>query len=211
MNEPKRIRIISIAIVLILAAAVFFNEAYGTEVIQSNDMNAQTAGDLAISGSRSYGLSSALGDVDIGDCLASKQISILIIWQNQWVVENPLCVARELDSIGAHNAAAKVRCQTVTIKAVYPIESECLVAVMARQREVIVPMPVREDDDEDDRMEALYARIAAHEDREAKQVSAAEKAADRAIAAAQRANQAEIDRKEDAQQTLEAYKEAMRE
>jgi hypothetical protein len=148
--------VVCIFIVGLLAFATHANADVDRDVIQSNDMNtnnlAQTAGDLAYD-STALGLSSSLGDVDISDCLASKQISVLIIWQNQWLVENPLCVARDLDSIGAHIAAAKVRCATKTLTAAYPIESECIEAVKARPTRIPPPPPpleITESGDDDD-------------------------------------------------------------
>ncbi len=132
-NEPDRISLIWLIIAAVIAVTIVFDVAYGSgdEVIQSNDMNAQTAGDLAISGSRAYGLSQSLGDIDINDCLASTQWGI-IVFQKQGLVENPWCQSQYLDAIGAHEAAAKVRCTTDTLKTIYPIEGECIVAVTAR-------------------------------------------------------------------------------
>lgn len=168
--------------------------AYAGDIVQSNDNNAQTTGDVstALKGSDSFALASALGDVDIGDCLASKQISILIVWQQQWVVENPLCVARELDIIGAYEAAAKVRCATKTLKATYPIESECILAVTAREREVVVPEPRQVSEDEHVDLEPLEARITALE----ADTAQAQESAKNAVRAAQRQPQTVIRREE---------------
>ena len=204
MTEPKRVGLWPLIAVAFVICVVVFDIAYSDDTIQSNDMNT-VKGDIAIS-DRSYGVSQSLGDVDINDCLASTQWGIPVIFAKQSVQENPWCMANSLDAMGAHAAAAKVRCTTETIKAIYPDAAKCEQAVMFQVKPPPKPEMVDRDDED---YERLHARMTAYEERTSKDADNAKKAAQRVNLAVQRVNQADIDRKTYAQQDLEAYKEVI--
>ncbi len=207
MTEPKRFNLWWLLAVAIGLSIIVFDITYaddghghnhhddGGDVIVDVVGGDLTGGNLtggdnvaSISGGRSYGVSQSLGDVDINDCLASTQWGIPVIFAKQKVEENPWCQSIYLDVIGAHEAAAKVRCTTDTLKAVYPIENECIVAVVARPSVVVVPVTSDESEsDEDDRVDVLYALFSDLEAQRNEDKAEAEKAAQRANARAQRA------------------------
>ena len=179
MNEPPRVSVWILIPIVFLICVVFFDFAYG-ETIQSNDMNT-VKGDIAIS-DRSYGVSQSLGDVDINDCLASTQWGIPVIFAKQSVQENPWCMANSLDAMGAHAAAAKVRCTTETIKAIYPDAAKCEQAVMFQVKPPPKPEMVDRDDED---YERLHARMTVYEERTAKAETDARKARVQAYRVAQ--------------------------
>ncbi len=181
--------------VILFITAVAFNVAEGsgtdvkTVVIGGDQITDNTASNV-VSGSHSYGVSQALGDVDINDCLASTQWGIPVIFAKQKVEENPWCMANSLDAMGAHAAAAKVRCTTETIKAIYPDARECEKAVIFQKKPPPEPETVDRDDED---YERLYARISEMEAMRVQDKANAEKAAQRASVQAQRAQQAPDD------------------
>ena len=166
--------LLGLIVVLIMAPA-------WADDIQSNDMN--TAGNVG--GIRTYGLSGSLGDVDINDCLASTQLGIAIVFQRQGLVENPWCQASYLDAIGAHEAAAKVRCTTDTLQAIYPDSKECETAAMFRVERVDKFTDDNIDKDEEDEheesLEPIYARLSDLETQRQSDADNARKAARRPI------------------------------
>ena len=118
-------------------------------------------GDTIVGGDDVLGISFSTGDVDISQCLASKSTPVY-----QWLKENKWCMADSLDAHGRHEAAAKVRCLTKTLKKAYPNRAECEAAVLMDPH--ITP-PVEEsvviDDNGDDdyRFEELQSQIVALE------------------------------------------------
>jgi len=90
----------------------------------------QTVTGPIIGGDNSFGL--GIGgsnfDFDIAQCLASKGTHIIVVsWSS--LVENPVCIAQYLNTIGAYNAAARVLCKTDKLSDVYSSENECISAV----------------------------------------------------------------------------------
>jgi len=184
--------------IALFSSVVIFDIAYGsgtdveveTTVIGGDQIGGDNSNIASISGSRSYGVSQALGDVDINDCLASTQWGIPVIFAKQTVQENPWCMANSLDAMGAHEAAAKVRCTTKTIKAIYPDPVECEKAVMFHVEPPDEPKSV---DRDDENYKRLYARITGLEAERVQDKAKAEKAAKRVNAMAQIAQQAPDD------------------
>jgi len=173
--------------VAIFAVAVVFEIAYGSgDDIEIENELISGENIATNAGSRSYGVSQALGDVDINDCLASTQWGIPVIFAKQGVEENPWCMANSLDAMGAYEAAAKVRCTTETIRAIYPDPSECEKAVKFQKKPPEKPKKVDRDDEDYERM---YARITDLEAKRVQDKARAEKAARRANAEAVRAEQ----------------------
>lgn len=183
----------------LLVAPVF---AGGTDIEQETIV---TGGDntaennALISGSRAYSL--GLGDVDINQCYRSYQI---LIWQDSKV--NKWCMADSLDAKGLHDAAALMRCSLRPVRALFGSDRECIAALTVREREVVLaPVAVeREVDDEDNRrLEALQARLEMIEQQRTQDAERVRKASIVARQAAQKAEEAERERKEFAQQTLD--------
>jgi len=209
-KKPNLLLMVAIAIFMVVV--VFkIAESSGPDVeVETTVDTVLTGGDniASIAGSRSYGVSQSLGDVDINDCLASTQWGIPVIFAKQTVQENPWCMANSLDARGAHAAAAKVRCTTETIKAIYPDPKECEKAVMFQMKHIEKPAKV---DRDDDRYEALYARMAAYEEQISKAEDNTRKVTQRANAAAVVAKQQKELEQQTAQQDLETYREIISE
>ncbi len=179
------------------------NQPCTTATLSGGDNTATNS--AVISGSRSYGFAHSLGDVDINQCLASTQWGTILV-SKQKVVLNLWCAGEVFDAKGLPQMAAIMRCDIPEIKRHFTTPAECIAANTAVFH--VEPLVTESrDDEEDERIEALYARMAAHEDMEARQVSAAEKAADRAIAAAKRADRAETNRKQEAERAYLNYQE----
>lgn len=133
--------------------------ASGDDITQSNDMNNQTAGDVsqAIGGdsSKSYGLGFALGDVDINDCLVSKQTNIVVVgWQgydyNVW------CMADGFDQKGLFDMGAKLRCQIPPIRNLFATEQACMDANRLDSIPIPPPTVVARFDEHDERGEERH-------------------------------------------------------
>lgn len=225
MTEPKRVNLLWLFVIALFASVVIFDIAYGDEGHGHNHDNGDvivdvvggdlTGGDLiggdnSIAGSRSYILSSSMGDVDINQCVISKQKSLIVIgWQNYDY--NLWCMGESYDAKGLLYMAALMRCDIKEIRAHFTTDAACVEKNTTMVR--VEPQPVMNvpDDDEEDHIEVLYALFSDLEAQRNEDVAKAKKAAQRANAAAHRANQAEIDRKAYAQQTLEAYREVINE
>ncbi len=104
------------------------------DITQSNDMNNQTAGDI-IGGDTIVGGAShraiavggvSLGDVDIAQCLASTQWSLLIA-AKQKVILNMWCAAEVYDIKGMYPNAAKARCGIKDIRGWYTSDTSCII------------------------------------------------------------------------------------
>jgi hypothetical protein len=122
--------------IILFVALIYVNVAFAQSehhnrgnVTQSNDMNNQTAGDLAVEGSvfnggDAFAFAHALGDVDINDCLASVQWGTIIV-SKQKVVLNAWCAAEVYDAKGMYEMAAMMRCNVPAIIAEFDNEDEC--------------------------------------------------------------------------------------
>jgi len=115
---------------LMVAVAIKTSEASDRYDIEQETDVTQTLGDTIVGGhsSKSYAVGMGSFDVDINQCLASESWGA-VVFQRQRLVENPWCMADGLDARGRHGAAAEVRCNTKTLKEIYPDKATCLAAV----------------------------------------------------------------------------------
>ncbi len=149
-------------LLIVLTSIALINVAYGQgnhECQGGHNCNdAGAAGDTIIGGDEALGIGFGMGDVDIRECLASKSTPVY-----QWLKENPWCMANGLDARGRHEAAAKVRCQTKTLRKAYPNRVECEAAVlMIAALPPVLPELSENDSDEDEddgRIEYLQMQI----------------------------------------------------
>ena len=125
------------------------SKANGDDIIQSNDNNAQTTGDVIIGDNTTRALSLGLGDVDINQCVYSKQFLIA-----QWVVLNPWCAADRYDSKGMHANAAMMRCSIKEVRKLYPSHGLCLSA------NVFTPAKFADEA----KVDELYEQVSRHDD-----------------------------------------------
>lgn len=127
MKLSKGVKIVLavwLAVLLSLAWAVANATDYGDDLVA--EANANT-GDL-VGGSmtsRSLALTSVMGDVDIAQCLASTQWSLLI-FAKQGVQLNQWCAALWYDQHGMHDMAAKLRCNIPEIAGEFDTDPECV-------------------------------------------------------------------------------------
>lgn len=96
-----------------------------TTNVTGGDMVNQIAGDSY--SSRAYGFSHSLGDVDINQCIVSKQTgSFIVSWQgydyNAW------CMGEVYDAKGLWNMGALMRCDIPVIRAHFETDYDCLEA-----------------------------------------------------------------------------------
>jgi hypothetical protein len=94
-----------------------------TTNVTGGDMVNQIAGDS----SRAYGFSHSLGDVDINQCIVSKQTgSFIVSWQgydyNAW------CMGEVYDAKGLFKMGAMMRCDIPVIRAHFETDYDCLLA-----------------------------------------------------------------------------------
>jgi len=142
---PKRFNIIWFlvaGILIFLIIAKVEADGHKCQGYNCNDgdtvlMVGDTSVDTVIGGSDAFGIGLSMGDVDINDCLASKSTPLY-----QWLVENKWCMADSLDAKGLYEAAAKIRCETKTLRKVYPIRQDCIDAVTVVYVEPNVIQPV---------------------------------------------------------------------
>lgn len=74
--------------------------------------------------SRAYGFSHGMGDVDINDCLASKQWSTILV-SNQSVAPNLWCMAESYDARGLYRMAAFMRCDIEIVRNHFTSDQDC--------------------------------------------------------------------------------------
>lgn len=86
-------------------------------------------GDTSIStgGNRAFAFSHSLGDVDINECIVTKQTGTFVIsWQgydyNVW------CMGEVYDAKGLYDMAALMRCDVPLVRGHFSTDAECLVA-----------------------------------------------------------------------------------
>lgn len=96
-----------------------------TTNVTGGDMVNQIAGDSY--SSRAYGFSHSLGDVDINQCIVSKQTGTFIVsWQgydyNLW------CMGEVFDAKGLFKMGAEMRCDIEPIASKFEFRSDCLLA-----------------------------------------------------------------------------------
>ena len=198
-------------LLVVVVATCDTAEAGGDDIIQSNDMNNQTAGNVDASseaifgGNKSRAYSFGGGDVDINECLYSWSFLVQGVKLNRW------CAAEKMDAIGLHEGAAKMRCTINPVRKLYDSEALCIKGQTATKEVHVEPPPPiidRDDEDHDDAAhDALEARLAAVEAQARQDAKNAQRAAHAARQAAEMAEQAERERKQYAQQALEALEE----
>ena len=199
--------LVALLIVMLMAPSWADDECRGHSCNDGGDtiVGVDTStGDTIVGGGDSLGVGFGMGDVDLSNAYGSKSTPVF-----QWLKELPWGMANDLDAMGAHAAAARVRCQTKTLKKAYPDRKECERAVMfvAPLPPIIVSEEPKKEDEDDSRYEDLYAMVAQLEQQRQQDTANANAAARRANTAARDAEQAEVDRKQYAQQMLDELEE----
>jgi hypothetical protein len=118
---------------IILLALPISSLASGDKITQSNDMNNQTAGNVAIGDtivdtnvtSEALAFAHALGDVDINQCLASTQWGTIVV-SKQKVILNKWCAAEVYDAKGMYDMAARMRCDINEIAKFFDSNAGCV-------------------------------------------------------------------------------------
>jgi len=139
-------------ILLIISALVFVSATRVAWGQAHDNCNGQSCNDgglgTSVQGSRSYGLAGA--DVDLAQCYRSWSV---ILYQGS--KPNYFCVADALDAKGLHEAAAITRC---SVKSFNKLFDDCIAMNTVVPRETL-PMAETPDDD-DERVDELYAMVA---------------------------------------------------
>lgn len=184
MTEPKRNSAWWLLFFAFVLSAIFFSEAYGQHECQGNcpdggETSVNLSSEVGGDSSKVYALSG--GDMDIDDCLATYSV-VFGLFQGTNI--NRLCEAERLNAQGKYQAAAEMKCSLFRFKRIYGKGQKCIDAVIYIEPTVITPQTP----EDDARIEALYARISKMEAQRTADTSKAEKAAQRADAAAVRAD-----------------------
>jgi len=116
------------------------------EIIQSNDMNNQTAGEIILGGnsSKAFAFGHALGDVDIAQCLGSTQWDTLLGGRQKLVLNN-VCMAEFYLKAGKYALAAMALCNQPEILREFATEEACELAHDFAPSPVAPPAPVSVD------------------------------------------------------------------
>ena len=143
MNRRLQTLWIAFLVFLLMVLAV---PAFAGKVDQT--LNSDVQDNDLIRGDTAIGLGiPGLGDVDINDCMASEQWTLLL-GGKQRLVLNKWCASLYYDQIGQHDTAARLRCTIEEIAELFP-EGGCLDANVV----VALPPPpapaMREDEDEE--------------------------------------------------------------
>jgi len=215
MNQPKRFNLWWLLAAAVVMVVVVFNisnadEGHGHHHDDSGDVTIDTVltgGDNTasnvISGSRSIGIGGS--DYDIGQCMYhSGGLTFAIGFRNKF------CEGMDMIRSGMVDAGVLHICKQTKIGRNYKTLKDCkdgLAIVYIEtpkkdtQGDLSISKPTQ-DDNEDERIDVLYALFSDLEAQRNEDIAKAEKVAQRANAAAHRANQAEIARKAYAQQLL---------
>jgi len=146
-------------IVILLAPALAFATP---DIVQSNDNNAQTTGDVVTGDSKAFAFAHSLGDVDINQCLGSTQWGTILV-SKQKLVLNKWCAAEVYDAKGMHSMAARLRCQISEIKTLFNTHQSCILENTYEPIPVGVPTPGP--DDEGTRPDAV-GEVSKYEDQD---------------------------------------------
>lgn len=156
MSQGKRFNLTWLIFFACLAVALVWkvSEASDPDIKQEATTTVTTdVGDQIIGGqsNRSVALSSSLGDVDIADCVISKQFSFVVIvaWQNYDY--NLWCMAAKLDILGKHDEAAVIRCRIPELRKAFP--DDCEYSMLVHSEPIKTP-----------ELEALYSQAAQYEE-----------------------------------------------
>ncbi len=143
-NFPYPLVSLILAVLLILMAvnlAVaqdYEDESVNVDIFTDVTTNTDVStGDNSYS-SRAYGFSHSLGDVDINQCIVSKQTGTFIVsWQgydyNLW------CMGEVFDSKGLWNMGALMRCDIPVIRSHFETDYDCLQANTVDQEVIESP------------------------------------------------------------------------
>ena len=153
-------------IILLLLSGAVWADGPSVDVGIEADFATNLAGDSY----RAISLSNALGDVDINQCIVSKQKGN-VIWSWQNYDYNADCLADKLDRGGRYEEAATLRCQAIPLLAmiVWPNGQTCVqaIALIVPKPPVVVPTsgPLLEDvivaqEEQGEEYESLEARLA---------------------------------------------------
>jgi len=207
--NPPRVHLFWFAVVILAAwflfdSLVLASDHYyrdddvevSTEVVTGDNIN-------SVGSHKSLALVNSLGDVDINDCVISKQLSV-IIFARQSYDYNLWCMALNMDKVQKYDEAATIRCLIPDIKKAFPKDCE---SSMRFEPEII----------ESPELDTLYSQAAQHnEDEEERQQVREEQQADidvlmdKFAALERRASRyavAEREKREYARQELERLKE----
>jgi len=102
-----------------------------------------TGGDVNFSGSRAYAFGNSLGDVDINDCLASKQWNTPLFGR-QDTAPNLWCMGESYDARGLYKMAARMRCKIQLIRSDFATDEDCWA------ENTVTPQPIAEREDRHD-------------------------------------------------------------
>lgn len=208
MDEPKRVSLVWLLLAALFAVVIVFDIAYadGHECQgghNCNDTNSTIAIDSSnvvsnsvSDSSRAYGF--GLGDVAITQCYRSYQI---LIFQDSKI--NPICLADSLDAKGLHHTAAMVRCDIKAIRKHFDSDESCVQATTMQMIHPVAMESPKNDDEDNERYDALYARMSDIETQRIQEAESARKAAIRANTAARELEQKQAERRIYAQQTIQ--------
>ncbi len=222
MTEPKRNSAWWLLFLAVILSAVFFGKAYSQHECQGghncNDGgeidNILTGGDntASISGGRSYGVGGA--DYDIGQCM--YHVGGLTVAVG---LRNKFCEGMDMIRSGMVDAGILHICKQTKIGRNYDNLKDCqdglaIVYIDLPKKDTQDDLSISEptqDDEDDNRYDALYSRMASYEEHITKAEDNTKKAAQRADAVAVRARQEKQREQRTAQQDLEAYREIISE
>jgi len=191
-------------LLVMLAVPVFADEGHGHHDDDGDTIveNVLTGGDVSTGVSTRGGIAVGGSDMEIADSLATHSI-LFGLWQGTHT--NPYTEADKLEANGKYEAAAKMRCSTKKYRKVYGKGQDCIDAVI-----YVEPDVPRETSQDKERLDALYARMAAYEDEYIQRVEKAEKVAQKANATAIRAEQRAVSQygitEEQRQELAEVFK-----
>lgn len=107
-----------------------------------------TGGDVTFSGSRAYALANSLGDVDINDCLASKQWNTPLFGR-QDTAPNLWCMGESYDARGLYKMAARMRCKIDLIRSDFATDEDCWAENTVMPQPIAEHVDTRHEEDED--------------------------------------------------------------
>jgi len=129
--NPPRVHLFWLAVGAILLWLSFNKDTFASDHYYRDDdgdvevITEVVTGDNINSGGshKSLALVNSLGDVDINDCVISKQLSV-IVFARQSYDYNLWCMALNMDKVQKYDEAATVRCLIPDIKKAFPDDCE---------------------------------------------------------------------------------------
>jgi len=157
--DRKPVPLIWLVVGAIIAVLFVWKCAEAGEIVQVNKQNNFVGGDS----SRVIGLSNSLGDVDINDCVISKQKGN-VIWSWQNYDYNLFCLAEYMDRVGKHDEAAVLRCRISVVAKAFPTDCKSSMKMTAMeptetpQQKTLAKRVAQYDEDEEEREELYVAQ-----------------------------------------------------